>query len=141
LNELYHPAWQAWVDGKATEIYPTNVAMRGILVPPGATTVELRYVPFMVSWYGLALFALGFLLAGLGWWGLRRWTRPDGPRPAREPGAPKNEHPANRREVGTPMTVASGDGTRRGLAELETSKPDGSEPDDPKRAVALPHSR
>jgi hypothetical protein len=75
LNELYHPSWRAWIDGQPAEIYPTNVVMRGIVVPPGATTIELRFVPFIVSWYGLGVFAVGFIAAGLGWWGLRRATR------------------------------------------------------------------
>jgi hypothetical protein len=74
LNELYHPSWRGWVDGQPTTIYPTNVVMRGIVVPPGATTVDLRFVPFLISGYGLALFAVALALAGLAWWGLRRWS-------------------------------------------------------------------
>jgi len=57
--------------------------MRGIMVPPGAATVELRFVPFMVSWYGFGVFAVGFLMAALGWWVLRRWPRPIYRRPTR----------------------------------------------------------
>ena len=72
LNEMYHPAWHAWVDGRPTEIYPTNLVMRGLVVPAGATTVELRHVPFLVTWPGLALFAAGFGATGLAWWSLRR---------------------------------------------------------------------
>jgi hypothetical protein len=74
LNELYHPSWRAWIDSQPTEIYPTNVVMRGIVVPAGATTVELRFVPFMASWAGLGVFAVGFVVAALGWWGVRRAT-------------------------------------------------------------------
>jgi hypothetical protein len=83
LNELYHPAWHATVDGQPATIYPTNLVMRGIIVPPGASTVELRFVPFLVSWYGMLVFAVGFLLAGLAWFGMRRVSRPDERRPLR----------------------------------------------------------
>jgi hypothetical protein len=85
LNELYHPSWRAWIDGQPTEIYPTNLVMRGIIVPPGATTVELRFVPFMFTWYGFGLFATGILMAGAGWWVLRRLTLPRYPGPSLPP--------------------------------------------------------
>jgi hypothetical protein len=75
LNELYHPAWHAWVDGKATEIYPTDLVMRGILVPAGATTVELRYGPIVTSWLGLGLLVAGLTIAGFTWWALHRLLR------------------------------------------------------------------
>jgi hypothetical protein len=71
LNELYHPAWQAQVDGVPTTIYPTNVVMRGILVPAGATTIELRYEPFIYTAAGWRIMALGVLLLPLLAWGLR----------------------------------------------------------------------
>lgn len=74
LNELYHPAWQARVDGQPAPIYPTNVVMRGILVPAGATIIELRFVPFVTSPLGLSIFAAGLAATVLGWWGLRRLT-------------------------------------------------------------------
>jgi hypothetical protein len=72
LNELYHPAWKAQVDGAPTTIYPTNLVMRGILVPAGATTIELRYVPFLLTPPGLGILAMGLLLLPLVAWGLRR---------------------------------------------------------------------
>jgi hypothetical protein len=61
LNEIPHPAWAAWVDGQPTTIYPTNLVMRGILVPAGATSVELRHVPFLTSPAGI-----GLLVAAVG---------------------------------------------------------------------------
>jgi hypothetical protein len=72
LNELYHPGWRAWIDGKPVPIYPTNVVMRGIVVPAGATTVELRFVPLLASWTGVAVYAFGIALAAGLWWVLRR---------------------------------------------------------------------
>jgi hypothetical protein len=44
LSEIvYPPAWHATVDGKPVPIVKTNYAFRGIIVPPGTHTVELRY--------------------------------------------------------------------------------------------------
>jgi hypothetical protein len=109
LNELYHPAWQATVDGQPATIYPTNVVMRGIVVPPGATTVELRFVPFLISPYGLLIFAVGFLMAGLCWWGVRRLTRPGEPRPVRVATmVPRVVTPSVHQQVGAQDLVGAG---------------------------------
>jgi len=44
LSEVvYPPAWHASIDGKPVPIFKTNYAFRGIIVPPGKHTVELRY--------------------------------------------------------------------------------------------------
>ncbi|MFT3903296.1 MAG: YfhO family protein [Niabella sp.] len=46
LSEVYYPAgWNAYVDGKATPIYNTNFFMRGVVVPSGDHTVELKFEP------------------------------------------------------------------------------------------------
>jgi hypothetical protein len=71
LNERYYPGWRATIDGRPAEIYATNVLMRGIVVPAGATVVELQYVPFLVSGAGVALLVAGFVLTALVWWGIR----------------------------------------------------------------------
>jgi hypothetical protein len=62
--------------------------MRGILVPAGATTIELSYDPFIYTPAGYAIMAFGVLLVGLLTWGLHRidlvprapfllWRRPE----------------------------------------------------------------
>lgn len=46
LSEVYYPAgWKAFIDGKATEIYPTNHILRGIVIPAGKHSLELRFQP------------------------------------------------------------------------------------------------
>jgi hypothetical protein len=108
LNELYHPSWRAWVDGQSAQIYPTNLVMRGIMVPAGATTVELRFVPFMVTWYGFGIFAVGFLMAGLAWWTLRRWTHPIYVRRSRSLAAFTTTEPSSDREVPPRELIGAG---------------------------------
>ncbi len=66
LNELYHPSWRATVDGQPTAIYPTNVFMRGLVVPAGTSSVELAFVPFVASRSAVWFYAAGLALTALG---------------------------------------------------------------------------
>ncbi|HUI17251.1 MAG TPA: hypothetical protein VL244_06265, partial [Alphaproteobacteria bacterium] len=60
VNERYDPYWRAYVDGKRAAIYPTNVAMRGVVVPAGSREVTMVYRPYDTSGR-----AWGFYLGGL----------------------------------------------------------------------------
>jgi hypothetical protein len=62
LNELYHPAWRAYADGREIAIYPTNVVMRGLVVPAGTTQISLRFVPFFHAQTAFLGFASGLVL-------------------------------------------------------------------------------
>jgi len=42
LSDIYYPVWQAYIDGRKTEIYPVDFALRGIIVPPGEYKVTMR---------------------------------------------------------------------------------------------------
>ncbi|MCC7370902.1 MAG: YfhO family protein [Chloroflexi bacterium] len=73
LNELFHPLWRAEVQGEPTKLYPTNLVMRGLLIPPGATHATLRFEPVArPSMIALFLTAGAVLMLG-GVWGLRRY--------------------------------------------------------------------
>jgi len=78
LNELPFPGWRARVDGIASPIFPSNVVMRGVLVPPGAQQVTFEYKSASQTDWACALrggaIALALLIAALGgrWSGLRR---------------------------------------------------------------------
>ena len=41
VSEIYHPAWRAYVDGRETTVWRTNVAFRGVEVPEGEH--EIRF--------------------------------------------------------------------------------------------------
>jgi hypothetical protein len=79
VNELYHPSWHAYANGPGgrteLKVWPTNIVMRGILVPPGVTQIELRFEPFMQSWRALLLVLAGLTLGAGGWMALRRLDR------------------------------------------------------------------
>lgn len=75
LSEIYYPAgWKAYIDGQETEIFETNVAFRGLVIPAGTHKVTMEFRPAIVSsslWmssigsillYGLSLLALIILI-------------------------------------------------------------------------------
>ena len=45
LSEVYAPDWQAQVDGAVTAIYPADLTLRGVLLPPGDHTIVMTYQP------------------------------------------------------------------------------------------------
>ena len=66
LSDTYFPGWTATVNGHATDILPTDLAFRGIAVPAGHSTVELRYRPssFRDGVVLAVLAIVGLILAG-----------------------------------------------------------------------------
>jgi hypothetical protein len=73
LADLWDKGWKAYVNGHPVQILRANHAVRGVVVPVGATTLEFRYEP--------ASFTLGLCLSGmaavilLGWSGIIVWSR------------------------------------------------------------------
>jgi len=49
LNELYHPRWRAYSNGRELKVYPTNVVMRGVVVPPNTTQLQFRFQPYLAT--------------------------------------------------------------------------------------------
>ena len=43
ISEVWHPNWNAYIDGEKTEIYRTNFAFRSVIVPEGEHKLELKY--------------------------------------------------------------------------------------------------
>jgi len=42
---VYMPGWTATVDGGSADVYPTDIAFRGVSVPAGNSVVEFSYRP------------------------------------------------------------------------------------------------
>ena len=70
MSEMFYPGWEAEVDGKAAPILAVNHALRGVVVPAGSSTVQMRYAPASVR-YGVALTLASYALA----LGLAVWSR------------------------------------------------------------------
>jgi putative flippase GtrA len=95
VNETWDPGWTAYVDGRQLPVYATNVVMRGVRIPPGATHVVLEYRSLLswAWWYTPGLMALGAIVIFLVKRGGRRvvsWRRhrldvPNGPRRRQAP--------------------------------------------------------
>ena len=45
LADVYMPGWTATVDGGSADVYPTDIAFRGVSVPAGNSVVEFSYRP------------------------------------------------------------------------------------------------
>ena len=43
LSEIYYPAWQAYVDGEPTALYPADGALRAVFVSAGEHDVDVRF--------------------------------------------------------------------------------------------------
>lgn len=61
LSEMYDPGWHAYVDGRPVDMMPADYILRGVPIPAGAHTVELRYEPRSLR-VGLAITGLATLV-------------------------------------------------------------------------------
>jgi hypothetical protein len=59
LSEVYYPTWKAYVDGQPTQLYVADHALRGIAVPSGAPSIEMRYESLSLT-VGLAITGVAF---------------------------------------------------------------------------------
>jgi hypothetical protein len=63
MSEKYYKGWQAYVDGKQTDIHPVNHVLRGVYLTPGTHSVKFVFdpLPFKIGKYltlgSFALFA------------------------------------------------------------------------------------
>jgi len=64
------------------KVWPTNVVMRGVLVPPGVSQIEMHFEPFFFSRTALLCVIGGLVLGAAGWLVLRRVDRNRGPIPS-----------------------------------------------------------
>jgi hypothetical protein len=45
ISEIWHPGWQAFIDGEDAQLHRTDLALMGAWIPPGEHKVELRFRP------------------------------------------------------------------------------------------------
>jgi hypothetical protein len=62
-SEVAYPAWRAYLDGQPTQMYVADGALRGVAVPAGEHSVEMRYesVPLQI---GLLITSAAAVLLG-----------------------------------------------------------------------------
>jgi len=65
LADTWFPGWRAKVDGRDAEIVRTDQLLRGVVIGPGAHTVEFAYVPtsWRIGWIVSLLTAVALALA------------------------------------------------------------------------------
>ena len=49
-TSAYHSAWKAYLNGKPTPLYRTNIAFKGLRIPAGTSIIELRFTPLGGIW-------------------------------------------------------------------------------------------
>ena len=66
LNDRFDPHWQVLVDGKPAELLRCNFIMRGVYLPAGPHTVELKFaLPIGPLYVSLTAIGVAILLCGL----------------------------------------------------------------------------
>jgi hypothetical protein len=61
LSEAYYPGWRAWIDGHPSEIYRTDIAFRGMVVPAGRHRIRMEFHPVIFE-VGCAVSAITLAL-------------------------------------------------------------------------------
>ena len=77
LANSYHPGWRAYVDGKGSQVLPTNLMFQGVTVPKGEHEVRLRFLPrsFVLGFIfsaGTVVFILIIAISSLWRWSIIR---------------------------------------------------------------------
>ena len=73
VSEVYESGWRAYVNGQDVAILPTDHALRGVPIPAGQHTVELRYDPLSlrlglwISGIAAGVMLIAFVAAGWTW--------------------------------------------------------------------------
>ncbi|HEV7903896.1 MAG TPA: hypothetical protein VGO96_08655 [Pyrinomonadaceae bacterium] len=75
-SDVFYPGWQATIDDEHAEIFQTNYALRGVLVPAGTHTVRFAFKPLSLhQGASISLASLLLLCAAVFW--LKRKDAPE----------------------------------------------------------------
>jgi hypothetical protein len=75
VSDPYASGWNAYIDGEKTEIIRTNHALRGIALPAGEHTVEIRYEPRSLEVGMIVTGSAAVAMIGVWAWALVDWIR------------------------------------------------------------------
>jgi hypothetical protein len=75
VSDPYASGWNAYIDGEKTEIIRTNHALRGIALPAGEHTVEIRYEPRSLEVGLIVTGSAAVAMIGVWAWALVDWIR------------------------------------------------------------------
>jgi hypothetical protein len=68
LTHTFYPGWRAYANGAEIPILRTDIAVRGVVVPGGHSTIAFAFNPIAL-YVGIAASLLGmFLIGALYWW-------------------------------------------------------------------------
>jgi len=70
VGEHYDPGWRASIAGSSVPVIKTNMAALGVVLPPGPTSIDFRFVP--VGFFPGIAVALGAVAVMLAWPLIRR---------------------------------------------------------------------
>ena len=62
VNEMFHPGWKAFGDGRELTVFPVNIVMRGLIVPANVTHIALTSQPFLESSRAVIILVVGFMV-------------------------------------------------------------------------------
>jgi hypothetical protein len=72
-SEVMYPGWDAWIDGRKTEIFEGNLAFRTLYLPKGTHTVVLRYTPRIFFFGGFVSILTAVCCIGL--WNVKKGSK------------------------------------------------------------------
>src|SRR5579862_691777 len=73
MSESFYPGWEAWLDGTPTEIYRTDIAFRGVVVPGGRHVLRMEFHPTILMVSAAISLGAAVLLIVMVWRGAARF--------------------------------------------------------------------
>jgi hypothetical protein len=63
-NDCYHSKWEAYVNGKKTPVYRSNIAYKGVWIPGGENIVVLRFGSMLQYSFNIGMLVIFYLTFG-----------------------------------------------------------------------------